>query len=150
MIVSRGADDELSPAELSGFARVQQAVGKRAVIATVPLPTEGTTTLQAEEEEEEEAAVAAEGGVTRGAGGASAVGGGSTGTVLRSGGSEPAGVDAGKEVPHRGQGETATSTITVTSSALPSAARAVAGAGEGSNEGVRYVTLQFHAVSSRT
>ncbi|CAN0354419.1 unnamed protein product, partial [Hapterophycus canaliculatus] len=41
VLVSRGAYDELPPAEVSGFARVQQAVGKRAVIATAPLVAEG-------------------------------------------------------------------------------------------------------------
>lgn len=36
VLVSRGSDDELSPAEISGFSRVQQAVAKRAVIASPP------------------------------------------------------------------------------------------------------------------
>lgn len=36
VLVSRGPNGELSPAEVSGFARVQQAVAKRAVIASPP------------------------------------------------------------------------------------------------------------------
>lgn len=59
VIVSRGAEDELSPAEISGFARVQQAVGKRAVIAIASLATEGAVLDSAEK-----AAVAGEGGET--------------------------------------------------------------------------------------
>lgn len=38
VLVSRGPNGELSPAEISGFSRVQQAVAKRAVIASPPLP----------------------------------------------------------------------------------------------------------------
>jgi len=47
VIVGRGINDELSPAEVSGFARVQQAVGKRSVIATAPLATEDTASASA-------------------------------------------------------------------------------------------------------
>lgn len=43
VVVSRGSNDELFPAELSGFARVQQAVGKKAVIATAPSVTASAT-----------------------------------------------------------------------------------------------------------
>eukprot|EP00752_Nemacystus_decipiens_P007237 g6478.t1 len=39
VIVGRGTNDELSPAEVSGFARVQKAVGKRSIIATAPRGT---------------------------------------------------------------------------------------------------------------
>ncbi|CAM9689240.1 unnamed protein product [Sphacelaria rigidula] len=38
VLVGRGRNGELSPAEVSGFARVQQAVAKRAVIASPPPP----------------------------------------------------------------------------------------------------------------
>lgn len=34
VLVSRGPNDELAPTEVSGFARVQQAAAKAAVIAT--------------------------------------------------------------------------------------------------------------------
>ncbi|CAM9629228.1 unnamed protein product [Ascophyllum nodosum] len=36
VLVSRGPHDELSPSEVSAFARVQQAVAKTAIIATAP------------------------------------------------------------------------------------------------------------------
>lgn len=36
VLISRGPNDELAPTEVSGFARVQQAAAKAAVIATAP------------------------------------------------------------------------------------------------------------------
>lgn len=47
VIVGRGANDELSPAEVSGFVRVQQAVGKRSVIATAPPAAEDSASTSA-------------------------------------------------------------------------------------------------------
>ncbi|CAM9301598.1 unnamed protein product [Scytosiphon promiscuus] len=135
VIVSRGSGDELSPAEVSGFARVQQAVGKRAVIATAPLATEEMVPVAEGEK----------GGGTRGV---------STETASPSDHPAPAGVESKKVAPSRCQDETGTSLTAVLSSASPLAARAGvgegAGARAGANEGVRYVTLQFHAVNSRT
>ena len=102
VVVGRGSNDALSPAEVSGFARVQQAVAKAAVIATAP-----SQLVQAPA-----AAGAASGAVAGAAAVVAAVtpGEGSSHTV---GDEESAPRSAGRE------------------------------------NSVRYVTLQFHSVSSR-
>lgn len=106
VIVGRGANDELSPAEVSGFARVQQAVGKSSVIATAPLATEGSTSTSAGTAETVALAAAAL--------------------------AAPRNVEAGP--------------IT----AAPPHQRGPATPAAPTNEGVRYITLQFHSVSYRT
>lgn len=92
VVVGRGSNDELSTAEVSGFARVQQAVAKAAVIATAP--------------SQPIVAAVAEGAV------AGAVATGEGGSV----------------------------TVEDQRSAPPSS---------GKEDSIRYVTLQFHSVSSR-
>ncbi|CAM9378224.1 unnamed protein product [Ectocarpus sp. 12 AP-2014] len=142
VIVSRGANDELSPAEVSGFARVQQAVGKRAVIATAPLATNDSSPM----------VVGANTLVSAAAAAAAAA------AVVAPRGSErkPTGVEGRTSTPHRHEGgqETASGTVSGTASEelptpAPAAADATAAAAAAANEGVRYITLQFHSVSSR-
>ena len=114
VILGRGANDELSPAELSGFARVQQAVGKRSVIATAPRATEDSPSLSTETG----AAAAAD-------------------TVAAI--AAPCNVEAG---PTEVVGRITTTPRYQGGPPTPAAAP--------TNDGVRYVTLQFHSVSCRT
>lgn len=111
MIVGRGANDELPPAEVSGFARVQQAVGKRSVIATAPLATEDSPFP-------------------------------STGTGMEAAAATVAAVAAPRNVE-------AEPTDVVGRITAPSRYPAEPPTPP-TNDGVRYVTLQFHSVSHRT
>lgn len=118
VILGRGPNDELSPAEVSGFARVQQAVGKRAVVATAPLATEDT-------------AATSTGGAVE------------VLSAHRDDGPRPTGTAAGqKTLAPRQRGKPATPAQTAATPAHLAAAAAA-------NDGVRYVTLQFHSVCSR-
>ncbi|CAM9756979.1 unnamed protein product [Ectocarpus sp. 12 AP-2014] len=147
VIVCRGANDELSPAEVSGFARVQQAVGKRAVIATAPLATNDTSPMVVGANKLASAAAAAAAVVTP-----------------RGSERKPTGVEDRTSTPRRHEGgqETASGTVSGTASeelptpapaaadvAAATAAATAAAAAAAANEGVRYITLQFHSVSSR-
>ncbi|CAM9178197.1 unnamed protein product [Ectocarpus fasciculatus] len=145
VMISRGASDELSPAEVSGFARVQQAVGKRAVIATAPLATNDTSPVVV-------------GGSTL----ASATAAAAAVVASRDGERGPTGVEGRATAPRRhAVGKEATlGTVSATALKEPptpapaavdaaAAAEAAAAAAAAANDGVRYITLQFHSVSSR-
>lgn len=97
VVVGRGSNDELSPVEVSGFSRVQQAVAKAAVIAVPPFQPIVP------------AAVAV-----------------ATATAAAVGSASP--------------GEGSPTAVEDEGSASRSAGR---------GDGVRYVTLHFHSVSSR-
>lgn len=110
VIVGRGTNDELSPSEVSGFVRVQQAVGKRSIVATAPLATEDTASTSA-----------------------SASAGTEAGATLAATSVDEArlpGVSSQERAGARREGKPATRAPTM-------------------DDGVRYVTLRFHSVSSR-
>lgn len=127
VIVGRGANDELSPAEVSGFARVQQAVGKRSVVATAP-PAAGDSTCALAGAREVAAAAAA---ATAATGTETAL------AVTHNALAAPRNVEAGP------------ADVTGRSAVAPPQQGGPATPGAPTTEGVRYITLQFHSVSHR-
>lgn len=127
VILGRGSNDELSPAEVSGFTRVQQAVGKRAVIATAPLVTEDMAATAAVEVTAAEVAAAEAG----------------AGAVLSASRDDEMRPTVGQKTGAPGQRGKLKAAEEIRAPAATAAEPAA-------NQDVRYVTLQFHSVSSRT